>query len=236
MHYPIVAPYEKGVVIMAKVPIPSTSQEIKERLKAEYYQKYLELGRPLTVMEVNQDKSMHSWSFYQKHWGTLKKLLTALDLADFYKQNRGKNPMYLDELLLRLLNEKYHRDGVIPTTRSVNADPEMPSAPAYYKHFKRSWADILTLANVPVDRANANHAGLSRQELIYKLQKKAALLGHAPRRREVDADASMPNSKTYQTHFGTYFHALLHAGINPDPAQYHSYFSNLTRVKKTQPD
>ena len=213
----------------------SHHDEMRALLQMEYHQKCLKLGRPPTVMEVNADPTMHSWSCYQKYWGTLKRLLAALDLADFYKQNRGKNQMYTDDLLIRLLNDKYRRDGTVPTTHSVTADPDMPSAEVYYRRFKCSWAEILTKAHIPVNRANAHRSGISNQELLGRLRHKAALLGHVPRRREVDQDASMPNSKTYEAHFGTYFRALLQAGLNPEPAQYHAHFSNRTRLMRKSP-
>lgn len=209
---------------MNKPPIAT-----RQLLQQEYWQKFLELGHPPTVMEVNADPDMHSWTMYQRHFGSMKALLKKLGLGESYNRPRSDGHEYTKEYLLQKLREKYYRDGSVPTYNGVTSDWHMPSAEVYRRRFQRSWQEILQLADIRPVQSRRHHQGLNRQYLIEKLQHKARISCSTPTRREVDNDLTMPNSKTYSVYFGSYYQALLAANLTPTGAQTRSHHAMLTR-------
>lgn len=206
-------------------------REMRKLLKEEYWNKYLELGYPPTIDQVDADPAMHSKGAYFQYWG-MKELLKALGLEESYRRPRSDGREYTEEYLLRALKDKYRRDEAVPTYRGVTADYLTPSGEVYIRRFRCSWDEILRKAGLPTIYKNRARRGLSDEEMIERLQHFAHLNGRTPTAEEVDKSIITPSSSTYRAHFGSFYDALLAAGLKPRPVQESAHKGGLGYWRK----
>lgn len=116
---------------------------------------------------------------------------------------------YSDEELIRLLQKKYERDGVVPTMNSINKDPLMPSATRYAVRFGGLSKALEKAGLTPFQ------PGYSDDVVIGSLRRAYDILGHSPTSKEFRnlhiPDA--PSYSYYKKHFESWSDAIAAAGL-----------------------
>ena len=176
-------------------------------------QKHDQLGRSPNTLDLQSDPSMPSPDAICKLFGGHAKALRAAKLPPIIPDHT----IYTREELIDQLRHKSDQlGGYAPTSREVNADPEM-AAVNTFEHQFGSFEKALDAAGVNHKRS---HAEYTPADLITQLQHKHAELGHSPSRREIAADKNMASVNTFRLRFGSLNQALLAAGLKPNRIQY----------------
>ncbi len=176
----------------------------REQLIQQLQRKAKELGRAPKADEVNADTTLVSTTTLANCFGTYNAALEAAGLEINLTHGISRAE------LIRQLQQKRDALGRSPKKDEVVADADMASAKTFSKIFG-SFNKALEAAGLAVN-ANRSH-GLSAEQLISQLQRKAKELGSTPSNRDVVADSSMPSVGVFTRTFGSFNKALEAAGL-----------------------
>ena len=116
---------------------------------------------------------------------------------------------FSDKELLGTLKKLNIRLGRTPIMKDFASEKGLPEATVFKDHFG-SWNNALKLAGLEVKYPLRKW---TKEELLYKLRKKATKLGKCPTQRDIDKDSSMPAKGNYRKYFGTFNNAVRSAGL-----------------------
>ena len=160
---------------------------------------------PPTREEFDQDEqapAATTTTTYFESWND------AVESAGFEPNSPGRKQVYTDEELIGHI-QRLGDDGIAPSHRAVNDDPDAPSILVYINRFG-SWQEA-------VDRA-----GMKKSEQVYFKQDILDHLtrisedGVAPTMVEFDDDDEAPSSGTVINQFGSWEEAVQEAGLEKD--------------------
>lgn len=132
----------------------------------------------------------------------------AVESAGFEPNSPGRKQVYTDEDLINHI-QRLSRNGIAPSHRTVNEDPDAPTVLVYTNRFG-SWQEA-------VDRA-----GLEKSEEVYLNENildhmnRLAENGIAPTKTEFDDDDEAPSSNTVINRFGSWDNAVQEADLKMD--------------------
>jgi len=188
-----------------------TKEEMINRLKL-YYK---ETGEIPTYNTIKNKEYMPSYHTYLNKFGDFK---TALIEADLYKYVKNKKNLekryYTDEVLLNLLKNYIEINNIIPSTREIDSDFNMPCFRTYEDRFG-SYFTVLDKIGY-LDQYIIDNPALknwSNEEMLNNIYVLYLELGRRPVYVDVDICKYTPYSHIYFNRFGNLRNALNLANV-----------------------
>lgn len=200
----------------ANLPAIRVYSYSREDLIAALQQKADEIGRAPSQRAMLKDSRMPSPGAYLRFFDSWDDALAEIGYRS--RHIRG----YSKDQAIKLLQQKAKQLGRNPTAAETSGEPGFP----HYDTFRRlfgSWEEALAAAGLDLVGID-----LGDDKLLDLLRQKAQQLGRTPKRREVDYDKTMPSSRLYAKHFGSWQNAVNRAGLQATRAKRNDY-SGLTQ-------
>lgn len=176
----------KQAILLAGLDLNSQSWSRHQLLKI-MRDKAKKLGRAPTQRELRADPLMPGPNIYAREFGGLTIALVSAGLEPTRKK-RTENE------LIEQLQKKYQELGYHPFERDVVRDKNMADPSTYRKVFNMSWVEILN--KYISDDFKRSNKPIGKARMLELLADKVKRTGYIPRRRELDADKSLPSSNS----------------------------------------